>query len=343
VLARRRGAAGGPVTDAPLLAVERLAKAYAQPRGPLRRPLMVPAVADVSLTVARGETLALVGESGAGKSTLARCVVRLDDPDAGRILYGGRDVASLRGRTLRAWRRHVQIVFQDPHGSLNPRMRVGTAVREPLEVHGLARGAAAAARVAELFREVGLDPELRDRYPHELSGGQRQRVGIARALAVGPELLVLDEPVSALDVSVQAQVLALLRDLQQRRGLTYLFVAHDLAVVRQMADRVAVMYLGRIVEEAPADRLFADPRHPYTRALLAAVPTPDPAAPPPRLLLREDPSSAAEPVPGCPFSPRCPDPRRDDRCRHESPALSDVRPGQRAACHFADGPPPPPS
>jgi len=323
----------------PLLVIERLAKAYPQPRGPLRRPVMVPAVVDVSLSVARGETLALVGESGAGKSTLARCVVRLDDPDRGRVLHAGRDIGTLRGGALRAWRRHVQIVFQDPHGSLNPRMRVGTAVREPIEVHGIARGKEADQRVADLFTEVGLDPDLRRRFPHELSGGQRQRVGIARALSVGPELLVLDEPVSALDVSVQAQVLALLRDLQQHRGLTYLFVAHDLAVVRQMADRVAVMYLGRIVEEAPAERLFADPRHPYTRALLAAVPTPDPAAQPPQLVLRDDPSSAAEPAPGCPLYPRCPDPRRDARCRHESPALRDVQPDQRAACHFADSSP----
>jgi oligopeptide/dipeptide ABC transporter ATP-binding protein len=304
--------------------------------------MLAPAVTDVSLAIARGETLALVGESGAGKSTLARCVVRLDHPDAGRILYAGQDIAPLRGGALQGFRRHVQIVFQDPHGSLNPRMRVGTAVREPLEVHGIARGLDADARVRELFQEVGLHPELRSRYPHELSGGQRQRVGIARALAVGPELLVLDEPVSALDVSVQAQVLALLRDLQDRRGLTYLFVAHDLAVVRQMADRVAVMYLGRIVEEAPAERLFADPRHPYTRALLAAVPTPDPAAPPPRLVLREDPAAVSDSPAGCPFYPRCPDPRREDRCRLEAPALEAVTAPRRAACHFADQPALPP-
>jgi len=328
------------VTEAPLLVIEHLAKAYRQSRGPLQRHTTLAAVTDVSLTIVRGETLALVGESGAGKSTLARCVVRLEDPDSGRILYAGQEIGRLRGAALRSWRRHVQIVFQDPHGSLNPRMRVGTAVREPLEVHRIARGPEADARVAELFREVGLDPDYRGCYPHELSGGQRQRVGIARALAVGPELLVLDEPVSALDVSVQAQVLALLRDLQQRRGLTYLFVAHDLAVVRQMADRVAVMYLGRIVEEAPAERLFADPRHPYTRALLAAVPTPDPNAPPPRLVLRDDPQPTTDAVSACPLYPRCPDPRRTERCRIDVPLLRKVGPEQRAACHFADEPPP---
>ena len=328
------------MTAPPLLVIEHLAKAYRQSRGPLRPPATLVAVADVSLAIPRGATLALVGESGAGKSTVARCVVRLEDPDGGRMLYAGEDIGGLKRTALRRFRRRVQIVFQDPHGSLNPRMRVGTAVREPLEVHGIARGAAADARVAELFREVGLDPDQRGSYPHQLSGGQRQRVGIARALAVGPELLVLDEPVSALDVSVQAQVLALLRDLQARRGLTYLFVAHDLAVVRQMADRVAVMYLGRIVEEAPAERLFADPRHPYTRALLAAVPTPDPNAPPPRLVLRDDPAPTADVTPGCPFHPRCPDPRRADRCRLEAPALRDVGAGQRAACHFADEPAP---
>jgi oligopeptide/dipeptide ABC transporter ATP-binding protein len=328
------------MTGPPLLVIERLAKAYRQSRGPLQRPTTLVAVADVSLAIARGETLALVGESGAGKSTLARCVVRLEEPDAGRMRYAGEDIGTLRGAALRAFRRRVQIVFQDPHGSLNPRMRVGTAVREPLEVHRIARGPEADARVAELFREVGLDPDYRACYPHQLSGGQRQRVGIARALAVGPELLVLDEPVSALDVSVQAQVLALLRDLQERRGLTYLFVAHDLAVVRQMADRVAVMYLGRIVEEAPAERLFADPRHPYTRALLAAVPTPDPDAPSPRLVLRDDPAPTADTALGCPLYPRCPHSQRDDRCRVDTPALRNVGVGHRAACHFADEPSP---
>jgi peptide/nickel transport system ATP-binding protein/oligopeptide transport system ATP-binding protein len=318
----------------PLLLVEGLRKAYA-PTGGGRARGGPAAVEDVSFGVTRGETLALVGESGAGKSTIARCLVRLEDPDAGRIRFDGEEIVHLRGRALRGFRRRVQIVFQDPHGSLNPRMRVGTAVREPLEVHGLARGTEADARVAALFAEVGLDPDYRARFPHELSGGQRQRVGIARALAVGPDLLVLDEPVSALDVSVQAQVLALLRDLQARHHLTYLFIAHDLAVVRQMADRIAVLYRGRIVEEAPAERLFADPRHPYTRALLSAVPRIEADARRPRLRLRVQGDEAAAPRGGCPFAPRCPDPRRDDRCVRDVPVLLEAAPLHRAACHFA--------
>ena len=319
----------------PLLVVEGLRKSYRAGQVLLGTTAPRMAVHGVSFAVTAGETLALVGESGAGKSTIARCVVRLEEPDAGRIVFDGQAIGALRGGALRAFRRRVQIVFQDPHGSLNPRMRVGTAVREPLEVHGLARGADADARVAALFGEVGLDPDYRSRYPHELSGGQRQRVGIARALAVGPDLLVLDEPVSALDVSVQAQVLALLRDLQARRGLTYLFIAHDLAVVRQMADRVAVLYRGRIVEEAPAAAIFADPRHPYTRVLLSAVPTPDPRARPPRVPLRTEPEGAVTSPGGCPFASRCPDPRRSERCEREAPAPLDVGKDHHAACHFA--------
>jgi oligopeptide/dipeptide ABC transporter ATP-binding protein len=323
--------------SAPLLLVEGLRKEYPAGRGGIAGEPPA-AVEDVSFVVHRGETLALVGESGAGKSTIARCVVRLEDPDAGRIRFDGGEIGGLRGRALRAFRRRVQIVFQDPHGSLNPRMRVGAAVREPLEVHGLARGAEADARVAGLFAEVGLDPDYRARFPHELSGGQRQRVGIARALAVGPDLLVLDEPVSALDVSVQAQVLALLRDLQARRGLTYLFIAHDLAVVRQMADRIAVLYRGRVVEEAPAAALVADPRHPYTRALLSAVPRLEPDARQARVRLREPGGEGAAVTRGCPFAPRCPDPRRDDRCARDLPPALEVGPSHRAACHFAGEP-----
>jgi oligopeptide/dipeptide ABC transporter ATP-binding protein len=318
-----------------LLAVEGLVKRYPVDRGPLRKPAALLAVDGVSFTVARGETLALVGESGSGKTTVARCLMRLTEADAGRIAYGPVDVRALQGGALRAFRRRMQMVFQDPYGSLNPRMRVGTAVREPLEIHGLARGAAAAERTAALFREVGLDPAYRTAFPHELSGGQRQRVGIARALAVEPELLVLDEPVSALDVSVQAQVLALLRELQERRGLTYLFIAHDLAVVRQMATRVAVMYLGRIVEQGPADRVFAAALHPYTWSLLSAVPVPDPTAAQQRIVLEGDPPSPVAPPPGCPFHPRCPHPEKSERCRADLPLLRETEPGQAAACHYA--------
>ena len=319
----------------PLLAIEGLVKRYPVDRGPLRKPAALLAVDGVSLSVTRGETLALVGESGSGKTTVARCLMRLAEPDAGRVAFDGVDVLALEGTALRAFRRRMQMVFQDPYGSLNPRMRVGSAVREPLEIHGLARGAEADQRTAALFREVGLDPGYRKAFPHELSGGQRQRVGIARALAVGPEFLVLDEPVSALDVSVQAQVLALLRELQERRGLTYLFIAHDLAVVRQMADRVAVMYLGKIVEEGPAERLFAGALHPYTWSLLSAVPVPDPAAGRKRMVLEGDPPSPVEPPSGCPFHPRCPHPAKDDRCRVEAPALREVAGSRVAACHYA--------
>jgi oligopeptide/dipeptide ABC transporter ATP-binding protein len=276
-----------------------------------------------------------VGESGSGKTTVARCLMRLTEADGGDVRYDGVNVLGLEGSALRAFRRRMQMVFQDPTGSLNPRMRVGAAVREPIEIHGLARGAAADARVEALFREVGLDPAYRPAFPHELSGGQRQRVGIARALAVEPELLILDEPVSALDVSVQAQVLAVLKDLQERRGLTYLFIAHDLAVVRQMAGRVAVMYLGKIVEEGPADRVFGEPLHPYTWSLLSAVPVPDPAAARRRIVLPGDPPSPVAPPPGCRFHPRCPHPEKSERCRAEIPALREIAPGRTAACHYA--------
>jgi oligopeptide/dipeptide ABC transporter ATP-binding protein len=333
------------VSETPLLAIDGLVKTYGGPRragfgGVGRAAPRLRAVDGVDLTIARGETLALVGESGSGKTTLGRCVLRLTDVDAGRIRFDGMDITTLRGPALRALRRRVQVVFQDPYGSLNPRMTVGDAVAEPLVVHGIARGAAATERVAGLLKEVGLDPTYAARYPHELSGGQRQRVGIARALAVGPELLVLDEPVSALDVSVQAQVLTLLRDLQDRRKLTYLFIAHDLAVVRQMAARVAVMYVGRIVEEGPAEAIFRTPRHPYTAALLSAVPEPDPSGRRRRIVLPGDPPSPVRLPSGCVFHPRCPHPRKDRRCADEVPMLRVVAGAQRAACHYAEEPMP---
>ncbi len=258
-----------------LLRVENLVKHFPAD-GLFGRRDHVRAVDGVSLSLPRGQTLALVGESGSGKTTLGRCIVRLIEPTSGSVSFDGVDILALRRTDMRALRRRMQIVFQDPAGSLNPRMTVGTAVREPLEVHRIARGKDARARVNKLFMEVGLDPSLTTWYPHELSGGQKQRVGIARALSIQPEFIVLDEPVSALDVSVQAQVVNLLVDLQKARDLTYLFIAHDLAVVRHIADRIAVMYLGKIVETADVIPLYDKPLHPYTVSLLSAVPVPDP-------------------------------------------------------------------
>jgi len=298
----------------------------------------VRAVDDVSFAIMSGQTLGLVGESGCGKSTVGRSILRLIEPDAGRVVIDGLNVLTLGGRELRALRRRMQIVFQDPYGSLNPRLTVRQTLAEPLAIHRLATGADAERRIAALLQEVGLDPGFARSYAHELSGGQRQRVGIARALSVEPQFLVLDEPVSALDVSVQAQVLNLLADLQQRRRLTYLFIAHDLAVVKHVADHVAVMYLGKIVERAPAAALYAAPRHPYTASLLSAVPVPDPKAQRPRIVLTGEVPSPAHPPAGCPFHPRCPHPKKDGRCRTEPPALREVAPGQLAACHYAEEP-----
>jgi len=295
-------------------------------------------VSHVSFDIAPGQTLGLVGESGCGKTTLGRTILRLIEPDAGRVIVDGADVFALKPPELRALRRRMQVVFQDPYGSLNPRMSVRQALAEPLVIHRLANGAEREQRIFALLDEVGLDRRLAGSYPHELSGGQRQRVGIARALSVEPKFLVLDEPVSALDVSVQAQVLNLLADLQQRRRLTYLFIAHDLAVVRQIADHVAVMYLGKIVELAPAAELYRGPRHPYTTSLLSAVPVPDPNAQRQRLVLAGDVPSPAHPPSGCAFHPRCPHPRKNERCRTEEPALREIAPGQLAACHFAEEP-----
>jgi oligopeptide/dipeptide ABC transporter ATP-binding protein len=300
----------------------------------------VRAVQGVSFDIAPGETLALVGESGCGKSSVGRTVLRLQEPTSGSAEFEGVDLFALDRVTLRGMRRRMQIIFQDPYSSLNPRMTVGAAVAEGIEIHRLASGKEIGRRVAGLLEEVGLDSGYASRYPHEFSGGQRQRIGIARALAVEPSFIVCDEPVSALDVSVQAQVLNLLADLQRERGLAYLFIAHDLAVVRQIAHRVAVMYLGKIVEEGPTESLLRDPRHPYTVALLSAVPEPDPARQRSRIVLRGDLPSPSNPPPGCPFHPRCFHPLRSERCQTEVPRLRPVG-GTLAACHYAESTPSP--
>jgi oligopeptide/dipeptide ABC transporter ATP-binding protein len=300
----------------------------------------VRAVEGVSFDVEKGETLALVGESGCGKSSVGRTILRLQEPTAGTAVFEGSDLFTLDRHALRRMRRRMQIIFQDPYSSLNPRMTVGAAIAEGIEIHRLASGKDVGRRVGELLEEVGLDPGYAGRYPHEFSGGQRQRIGIARALAVQPSFIVCDEPVSALDVSVQAQVLNLLADLQRDRGLAYLFIAHDLAVVRQIARRVAVMYLGKIVEEGPTEDLLRQPRHPYTVALLSAVPEPDPAGQRSRIVLKGDLPSPSHPPAGCPFHPRCFHPRRDEHCRVEGPLLRPVG-ATRAACHYAETTPSP--
>jgi oligopeptide/dipeptide ABC transporter ATP-binding protein len=322
-----------------MLEVRDLVKHYGQ-GGFFRAAPPVRAVDGVSFAVDRGETLALVGESGCGKSSVGRTILRLQEPTGGTATFNGTDVFALDRRAMRALRRQMQIIFQDPYSSLNPRMTVGAAIAEGIEIHRLATKAETPGRVGALLEEVGLDPSYATRYPHEFSGGQRQRIGIARALAVEPSFIVCDEPVSALDVSVQAQVLNLLADLQRQRGLSYLFIAHDLAVVRQIAQRVAVMYLGKIVEEGPTEQLLADPRHPYTVALLSAVPEPDPARQRSRLVLTGDVPSPTNPPPGCRFHTRCFHPMKNERCRTEEPRLRHVH-STSAACHYAEQTPRP--
>jgi len=317
---------------APLVEARDVTKRFPVGRSVFGRPrAWVQAVAGVSLTLGAGETLGLVGESGCGKSTLGRLLLRLIEPTSGDVRFEGSSLLALRGRALRARRRSMQIVFQDPYGSLNPRMRVEAIVGEGLLIHRMGTRAERRARVRELLELVGLSPEAASRYPHEFSGGQRQRIGIARALALGPKFVVADEAVSALDVSIQAQILNLLQDLQRRLSLALLFISHDLRIVEHLADRVAIMYLGRIVEEGPRAAVYGAPHHPYTRALLAAVPVPDPTRRPERPALRGEPPSPVSPPGGCAFHPRCP--FAIDRCRSERPELLAGRGGHAVACH----------
>jgi oligopeptide/dipeptide ABC transporter ATP-binding protein len=324
------------MTGDTLLQVRDLTKHFPIKRGVIfqRQVGAVRAVDGISFNVRRGETLGIVGETGCGKTTTARLLVRLLDPTSGSIEFGGEDIARRRGDGLKALHREVQMIFQDPYSSLNPRKTVGSIIGEPFAVHGLLKGEGERKRrVQELMDRVGLNPEHYNRYPHEFSGGQRQRIGVARAIALEPKLLVADEPVSALDVSIQAQVLNLLRDLQREMGLTLIFIAHDLSVVRHMCDRVAVMYLGKIAELAPSDALYGFPRHPYTGALLSAVPVPDPAGGHrERQLLSGDVPSPANPPPACRFHTRCP--KAQDVCSQQEPPLGDKGNGTLAACHF---------
>jgi peptide/nickel transport system ATP-binding protein/oligopeptide transport system ATP-binding protein len=319
-------------SDAPVLSVENLVKHYPVGGGLFGPPRKVHAVDDVSFQIAAGETLGLVGESGCGKSSAARCIVRLVDPTSGRILVKGRDIAYLSESQVRPLRRDLQIVFQDPFSSLNPRQRAGSIVAEPLVNFRVAEGAALRARVAELFDRVGLRPDQMNNFPHEFSGGQRQRLGIARAIALNPALVVCDEPVSALDVSIQAQVINLLEDLQRDLNLAYLFVAHDLADVEHISHRVAVMYLGKIVEIAPRDLLFSTPGHPYTEALLSVVPVPDPSRRRRRALVSGEVPSPMSPPSGCRFHTRCP--IAEPICSELEPKLNSLGAGQAVACHL---------
>jgi oligopeptide transport system ATP-binding protein len=319
----------------PLLQVRGLRMHFPVTEGMIARRHIgdVKAVDGVDLAIQRGETLGLVGESGCGKTTMGRCILRLEKPTAGEILYNGIDIARLGRRELVALRRRIQVIFQDPYSSLNPRQKVGSIIGEPMMVHGVEKDPRRRAdRVRELLSVCGLNPNFADRYPHEMSGGQRQRVGIARALALNPEFIVCDEAVSALDVSIQAQIINLLEDLRDKFNLTYLFIAHDLSVVRHLCQRVAVMYLGRVVELAECDELFDNPLHPYTKALLAAVPVPDPAVEAERAFqpVRGEVPSPINPPPGCVFHPRCP--LAIEQCRRVRPELRELRPGHWAAC-----------
>jgi oligopeptide/dipeptide ABC transporter ATP-binding protein len=317
----------------PLVEVKNLKKYFPIRTGLFSRVVgNVRAVDDVSFQIQPGETFGLVGESGCGKSTLGRVMLRLQEATAGQVLFGGKNLLTMRGAELRAMRREMQVIFQDPFGSLNPRFTVGNIIGEPLRVHGVARGQAQDDRVAELLGLVGLEPSWRNRYPHEFSGGQRQRIGIARALALNPRFIVADEAVSALDVSVQSQVINLLSDLQEQLGLTYLFIAHGLNVVRHISTRIGVMYLGKLVEVAPSVELFAHPAHPYTHALLSAAPVPNRRQRRERIVLTGEVPSPANPPAGCRFHTRCP--QVAPVCKEQEPLLQQVAAGHWAACHF---------
>ncbi|MBW6507538.1 MAG: ATP-binding cassette domain-containing protein [Rhodobacteraceae bacterium] len=325
----------------PLLTVEHLSKHYEGRRSLIERMTGVPhtvvrAVNDVSLTVAKGEILGLIGESGCGKSTLGRAILRLNEPNKGRVVFDGTDVTALAPLALKTMRRRMQIIFQDPYASLNPRRTVAEIVGLPLKLHHLASGEEARAVTARIVERVGLKANQLDRYPHQFSGGQRQRIGIARALVSNPEFIVCDEPVSALDVSIQAQIIALLLELKREMGLTYLFISHDISVIGYLADRVAVMYLGEIVEMGPVDDVLANPRHPYTQSLLSAVPEIEPRGRKARVRLKGDLPSPLQPPSGCKFHTRCP--LAIDICRTLAPVSEDVGPGHQAACHrLAEG------
>jgi oligopeptide/dipeptide ABC transporter ATP-binding protein len=317
----------------PVIEVRDLKKHFPVRKGLLRRTVgQVYAVDGISFAIGAGETLGLVGESGCGKTTAGRAVLRLTEPTSGAIEVNGEDITKLSKAEMRPYRRQMQIVFQDPFSSLNPRMVVGDIVGEPLSVHGVVRGKELKEQVAALFQRVGLRPAQMANYPHQFSGGQRQRIGIARALALGPKLIVADEPVSALDVSIQAQVINLLTDLQRERQLSYLFISHNLAVVEYISHRIAVMYLGRIVEYADTKSIFTRGQHPYTEALLSAVPVPDPAIKRKKIVLQGDVPSPVKPPPGCHFHTRCP--YAVARCRVESPLLREIAPGHHVSCHL---------